>query len=236
MRKALIAHSSEELANALSQMLCSLFDVTTCADGLTALELLKTLQPQILILDLMLPLKDGLSLLADAAPVQPEIILGIISERNNHILCSAQEHGIGGLFLDPCDTCAVVDRLMSLLEADNQPHAQQSRLESEAANLLLKFGLKPGLDGFHQLQAGIPIYMQNSGQRLSKELYPAIAQLCGNDSGLQVEHSIRTAIHCAWNNRDISLWNEYFPGWKKAPTNRVFLSRMAAALKVRFTE
>ena len=55
MRQLLIAHSSEELASALSTMLDSQFQITLCHDGDTAQALLASVHPQALILDLELP-------------------------------------------------------------------------------------------------------------------------------------------------------------------------------------
>ncbi|MBQ2786281.1 MAG: hypothetical protein IJF02_07240 [Oscillospiraceae bacterium] len=231
MRKVLIAHGSEELTSALAKMLGGIFEVSTCTDGITALELIRKIQPYALILDLMLPFKDGLTILEEAAPVHSSVILGVIRDRSNYVISSAAAHGIGYVMLDPCDTRAIVIRLMDMISCIDIQSKPYGEPQSEVTKLLLHLGLSPDADGFKQLQVGIPLFLKDPLQRLSKELYPSIAQLCSYNSGQQVEHSIRMTIHTAWSKRDIGLWIKMFPRCTKAPSNRLFISRIAAALQ-----
>lgn len=231
MRKVLIAHGSEELTNTLAQMLGGLFDVTTCTDGLTALEYIREIRPDAMILDLMLPFKDGITILEDAAPLLPAVILGFVNERSHYVVTRAHTHGIGYIMLDPSEPRAIVVRLMDMIACSDTPPTPYQEPQSEVTNLLLRLGLAPGKDGFTQLRVGIPLYIKDPFQRLTKELYPTIAQLCGYNSGLQVEHSIRTVIHEAWVTRDEALWSNLFPSCEKAPANRLFISRIAAVLQ-----
>ena len=62
---------------------------------------------------------------------------------------------------------------------------------------------------------------------MSKELYPAVGKVFGLADCRTVEHSVRKAITDAWAHRDPVVWEKYFPGAKKAPTNKVFISCMA---------
>ena len=90
------------------------------------------------------------------------------------------------------------------------------------------------MDGTKYLLIGIPLFAKDLNQRMIKELYPAIAQLCGNHSVDQVEHAIRDAIRQAWNTRDESVWRAYFPRGgchtEKCPTSKLFISRLALEL------
>lgn len=231
MRKVLIAHGSEELTQALAKMLCGVFDVTTCTDGISALELLCKIQPYALILDLMLPYKDGFTLLEEAAPIHPDVVLGVVRDRSYYVISSATAHGIGYVMLDPCDARTIIVRLMDMISCIDIPSKPYGEPQSEVTRLLLRLGLPPDADGFKQLQVGIPLFLKDPLQRLSKELYPAVAQLCSYNSGQQVEHSIRTTIQAAWSTRDTELWTKMFPRCTKAPSNRLFISRLAAALQ-----
>lgn len=235
MRKALIAHGSEELTNALAEMLGGVFEVATCTDGITALELIRKIQPYALILDLMLPFKDGLTVLEEADPIHPTVVLGIVSDRSYYVISSATAHGIGYVMLDPCDARTIIVRLMDMISCIDIPSKPYGEPQSEVTRLLLRLGLSPDADGFKQLQVGIPLFLKDPLQRLSKELYPAVAQLCGYNSGLQVEHSIRTTIQAAWSKNNTELWSKMFPRCTKAPTNRLFISRIAAALQAENT-
>ena len=231
MQKAVIAHGSEELTSTLAKMLGGFFDVTTCNDGSTALKLIRDIQPYALILDLMLPYKDGLTILEEAAPVRPSVILGIVRDRSHYVISSAAAHGISYVMLEPCDICAIVVRLMDMISYVDIPPKQYGEPQSQVTKLLLRLSLSPDADGFKQLQVGIPLFLKDPLQRLSKELYPAIAQLCNYNSGQQVEHSIRMVIQSAWSKRNEELWSRMFPHCVKAPSNRLFISRIAVALQ-----
>lgn len=230
MRKVLIAHGSEELSHTLALMLGGKFDVFSCNDGNTALECLNNFQPEILILDFMLPYKDGLTVLELASPFRPPIILGTVRYRSHYILRSAEAHGVGYIMLEPCEARNIVVRLMDMIVCSALPPQNYEEPQSEVTRQLLRLGLRSGLDGFTQLRVGIPLFAQDSAQRLSKELYPAIARLCGYDNPLQVEHSIRSAIQIAWSERDPEIWNEFFPNHVKPPSNKLFISRLATAM------
>ena len=231
MRKALIAHGSEELTSTLAKMLGGIFDVTTCTDGITALDYLRTIQPYAMILDLTLPFKDGLTIMEEAAPICPPVVLGLVRDRSHYVLSSATAHGIGYVMLDPCDTRAVIVRLMDMIACIDIPTRPYDEPQSDVTRLLLRLGLPPDADGFIQLRLGIPLFIKDPLQRLSKELYPTIAQLCSYNSAQQVEHSIRMVIQSAWSQRDAELWSKLFPHCTKAPSNRLFISRIAAAVQ-----
>ena len=84
--------------------------------------------------------------------------------------------------------------------------------------------------GFHYLCIGIPLFAHDPSQLLSKEVYPAIAQACGYNQA-QIEHAIRTVIKDAWSSRSAEVWEQYFPGYKAAPTNKQFIGALAQLLK-----
>lgn len=234
MEKLLIAHHSEEFINALSMMLSSQFHVTTCTDGKTALELLLNLKPNILILDLMLPHKDGITLLEDAYPCIPPVILATTGHNSDYVRQSAATKGIGYIMMSPCEVRSVVLRLMDLIKCTNTAPNSREDFQTETAEILLKFGIPSERDGFSQLRVGIPLFAQDPAQRLSKELYPAIAEICGYGSGQQVERSIRSAIEAGWNMRKDGIWESYFPasadGEFTCPSNKAFIARIASTL------
>ena len=63
MYKLLIAESNDELRHALSDLLGSRYILKTCNDGAQARDLLLSFRPDLFVLDLMLPVLDGISLL-----------------------------------------------------------------------------------------------------------------------------------------------------------------------------
>ena len=64
--KLLIADGNEEFRRALAAELEGAYRIRCCADGKEALSLLRSFVPDVLVLDLMLPALDGISLLQSA--------------------------------------------------------------------------------------------------------------------------------------------------------------------------
>ena len=96
---------------------------------------------------------------------------------------------------------------------------------------LLSLGFNLNLDGSRYLIAAIHLYAEQPGQRLHKELYPAVRDLCKASSVDSVEHSTRSAIKSAWKKRDVSVWRQYFPqNCDGCPTNKEFIATLAQKL------
>ena len=77
----------------------------------------------------------------------------------------------------------------------------------------------------------MPMFAENPQQLLTKELYPAVAGICGCKDSRSVEHSIRKAIHAAWQHRDIAIWRKYFTDRNICPSNKEFICRLAEILQ-----
>jgi len=66
MKKILIAEDDKFLANALRVKLCkSGFDVKNATDGEEALKMIKVFSPDLILLDLVMPVKDGFAVLEE---------------------------------------------------------------------------------------------------------------------------------------------------------------------------
>lgn len=228
LRKLLIAENSEAFRYALEKTFENEFEIRTCQDGRAALELLSTYRPDALILNLMLSYKDGLTVLQEADCLPP-VILGITHFMNDYIAQRAIELGVGYLLITPC-LSAVRARLMDLLEK-SRPLQKKEDPSNQAATYLRRLKFPTHLDGYQQLCVGIPLFAADPAQRLTKELYPAIAASCGNKDHRVVEHSIRSVIKASWKNRDAAVWEQYFPGIEGCPSNKVFIARFAELIE-----
>lgn len=231
MSKILILLHSEELANILQSMLSCKFDVHICLSGAQGAQRIRELQPKALIIGMMLPYKDGLTVLDEVHDCLPPVVLGLTSSCSEYALYGAAQRGVGYMMLDNCEAKNMVNRLLEMIACTEETPLAQEEPRSKATKRLLELGFHTGKDGFRQLQMSIPLYAGDTAQRVCKEIYPAVAQLGGYNSGEQVEHAIRTAINDAWKVRDRELWAHYFPGnQEKCPSNKKFISRMAANL------
>ena len=234
MRTLLIAHKSEELVSVLTAMLSQQFCVVSCGDGETAVKLMRSLQPDYMILDIMLPLKDGFTVLEEAYWQTPAVVLATTDSASSYIISSAVSKHIDYMFVCPTPPRMIVTRLFDIIEQKTNLSRPADAPPKTTADILLRLKIPAERDGFTQLRVGVPIFAADPAQRLSKELYPAIAKICGNGTSQQVEHSIRTAIEAGWNNGDRELWEQYFPagsaGSRKCPSNKTFISTLAAII------
>lgn len=231
MQKLLIADTSEPFTEALEEIFKNEFALQICHDGETALEILLDFKPDILILNFMLPFKDGLTVLQQSAH-HPKVILGITPYINSYIEQAALGLGVQFIMIMPTVNALRV-RLMDMIAATTTPKESllaQTVVHLHALNFLTH------LDGYQQLCVGIPLFAQNPGVRLTKELYPTIAARTGSPDSRTVEHSIRKAIAAAWTRKDPAVWTKYFPskpdGSIPCPTNKEFISRMAELLNL----
>lgn len=85
--------------------------------------------------------------------------------------------------------------------------------------------------GYKQLLILIPYYVLDDTQSLTKELYPKVTKELGYYSYQAVEHAVRVAIVDAWQRRDPAVWEKYFPGVEKPPSNKQFIATISQWVK-----
>lgn len=231
MQKLLIADSSEIYTSALASALGGQFHLLICHDGETALELLQQEKPDILILNLLLPHKDGLTILQQT-DFHPAVIMAITMHLSAYVEQTITALGIDYTMIAP-SVESVVLRLQDLLKQYAAPACSRDP-DAKILHHLRLLQVPTHLDGYRQLCLAIPMFAQNPQQLITKELYPAVARLCGSRDGRAVEHSIRNAIHAAWKQRDNAIWRKYFSlgprGFIPCPTNKEFICRLAEIL------
>lgn len=96
---------------------------------------------------------------------------------------------------------------------------------------LRKLNIPMHLAGYRYLCVAIPLFAQDISQSICNELYPTVAKAMGYKDWRTVEFSIRRVIRAAWKYREVDIWNEYFPGITKAPTNKQFIASLAQRVK-----
>lgn len=233
MLKVLIAEENEEFRCALAENMRGLYHVRTCRNGSEALELLHSFLPDVLVLDLLLPELDGISLLQSAAStgIRPAV-LATTRYCSDYISDALNVLGVGYLMMKPCDVHATVCRVADLSQRMNGPLFSSLDPGTAASNLLVALGIPTKLHGYAYLREAVLLMAQKPGQSITKELYPAVGKRCGA-TGAQVERSIRAAIMAGWSGGDRQLWKIYFgaAGVSARPTNGAFICRLAEAVK-----
>lgn len=229
MQKLLIADPSDGFTDGLVGVFKNDFTIEVCHDGNSAKELLQSFQPDVLVINLLLPYTDGLTVLQQSTH-QPAVILAVAPYVTPYIEHRAASLGIQYLMITPAIQALRV-RLLDLVANTAAPKASPA---DQTILLLHTLHFQTHLDGYQQLCIGIPMFARSPGMRLSKELYPAIAGKFGPLDARTVEHSIRKSIESAWRHKDPLIWAKYFPPDEKGripcPSNKVFISRLAELL------
>ncbi len=229
MRKLLIADCNEDYRAALAAALQEQYQVLCCRSGTEALSLLLQERPDILVLDLMLPELDGLTLLEriSANDIRP-MVLAATPIFSDYVNGCAQRLGIEYLVRKPCDIGAIAARIRDLSRRLKSPKPRTDPV-SYVTGLLLSLDISTKHNGFAYLRESILLMAKDPSQSVTKILYPEVARICGCHKD-NVERSIRTALDKAWEKHDVNQWHKYFPNAEHRPSNAVFISRLAEAL------
>lgn len=237
--KLLIAEATEDFRVALADTLRGAYTVRVCDNGVHALELMHSFRPDVVVLDLMLPGLDGITLLQRAveADLHP-MVLATTRLNTDYVIDSAGALGVGYIMVKPCELQATVARLTDLSQRIHPIRTAPPDPRACVSNMLLTLGVPTRLKGYGYLREAILRMSQDPGQPITKELYPSVAAIFKTENVIidrtHVERSIRSAIGVAWNKRDPRLWQLYFPahgtGKDRCPTNGEFITRLADSL------
>ena len=240
-----IADSTEEfctnLTNALHQdggfHVCG-----TAYDGETALRRITELKPQILVLDLMLSKRDGISILkslqnAEHRPITL-VTSGFITE---FVASTAANLGARYLMLKPCDMSALVERLEEIRGSSKSvtPIRQndKSGIETMVTGIIHEIGVPAHIKGYQYLREAIIIAVNDMDviNAITKVLYPQVAKTFQTTPS-RVERAIRHAIEVAWDRGDLDTLQRFFgytvSNTKGKPTNSEFIALIADKLQL----
>lgn len=224
MKTILLVIESEEFGQLVRKALQRDHHVLLCHDADTA-SLLMEQEPDAMVVQLQLPGTDGLTFLENLS-WRPSVILSLAVDYPPYTAQRLHDLGVGYFVRTPCTLRAVTDRLRDMMREQEFNHNDPQTIAAAHLTLL---GISTQDDGGKQLRVGIPLYAQDTSQKLSGELYPAIAKICGSTAG-GVEHQIRRTIQDAWKECSPEFWAEYFPRRKRCPSNGVFISTLAEKL------
>lgn len=234
MHKVLIADASQQWLELLEKALDKDYLVRSCLDGKRTLELARELQPDVLVIDLLLAGVDGLSILKklDEQGIRPRIIV-TGKYFSNFITAALERYQVDDLLMKPCTVAAVTERVAEVLSQEEAvPVLEQDPYDAITA-MLVELGAPTSQQGFRFLRTGLLLLMEDPGQQLTKSLYPAIAAEFGT-SKENVEKGLRTTVTTAWTKRRDQVWRMYFSpapnGQIPKPTAGQFMTRLTDVL------
>lgn len=234
LKKILIADNDPAFRLALSEALCKHFSVRCCSDGVQALEQLRMYQPDLLVLDLVLPELDGLSILHTAREegICPQVFV-VSSFLGHHVSNALQPYDVVYAVQKPCNVPALACRIEDLLDQFAPPLFLRPSPASQVSAALMELNVVSSRNGYHYCRQAILMLAENPSLQVTKCIYPSIAKEHGCQAA-SVEKAIRDTIAAAWDHRCDEIWRRYFPaapnGQIPRPSNRMFLTTLAEVL------
>ena len=200
-------------------------------------------KPDILVLDLMLAKKDGISVLKSIANMEHKpITLATSAFLTEYVSTAAANLGVRYLMLKPCDMAALVERLEEIRggESLRYPAARRSdkvSIETLVTNIIHEIGVPAHIKGYQYLREAIIIAVNDMDviNAITKVLYPEVAKTFGTTPS-RVERAIRHAIEVAWDRGDLDTLQKFFgytvSNTKGKPTNSEFIALIADKLQL----
>ncbi len=241
-----IADSAEEFCTGLTAALqrADSFHVTgTAGDGEQAIRMIPERKPDVLILDLMLPKKDGLGVLKAIADMERRpLILATSTFVSPYVANAAAALGVRYLTQKPCDLTDLIERMEELLGGEvirfpSQRRVDKTNIESMVTCIIHEIGVPAHIKGYQYLREAIIIAVNDMDviNAITKVLYPQVAKAF-NTTPSRVERAIRHAIEVAWDRGDLDTLQRFFgytvSNTKGKPTNSEFIALIADKLQL----
>ncbi|HBP63013.1 MAG TPA: sporulation transcription factor Spo0A [Desulfosporosinus sp.] len=223
-------------------------------NGLEAMELIQTQEPDLIILDLVMPNLDGLGVLerinARTAMMRPKIIM-LTAFGQESLTHQAMTLGVDYFILKPFDLDILGKRIRTLTQdLPSSAPTQYSNtcpvvttvgsglnLVSEVTNVMHKIGIPAHVKGYQYIREAILMVVEDVSLlgAVTKELYPGIAKKYDTASS-RVERGIRHAIELAWERGHTDTLKQIF-GYsmnvdRQKPTNSEFIAILADKFRV----
>lgn len=221
--------------------------VDSAFDGRRVIEMLKTARYDAIVMDLVMPQLDGMSVLEqlNAGMVdEPPAVLIASAMRNENMIRQACMLGAKYFMAKPTTPDAVYRRIEQMLAESGggigtgvftPAHAAPKTLDEKITAIFLVIGIPAHIKGYQYLREATRMVFHKPEliNRITKELYPGIASVY-NTSGSKVERAIRHAIEVAWTRGRIENINQLFGyniyGKNDRPTNGEFIALIADKL------
>nr|UWI51251.1 sporulation transcription factor Spo0A [Clostridioides difficile] len=259
--KIVLADDNKDFCQVLKEYLSNENDIDILGiakDGIEALDLVKKTQPDLLILDVIMPHLDGLGVIEKLntmdIPKMPKIIV-LSAVGQDKITQSAINLGADYYIVKPFDFVVFINRIRELVsnrvtQVEPKPRPVQEtqmtrsdfvknvgNIETEITNIIHEIGVPAHIKGYLYLREAIKMVIDNVELlgAVTKELYPSIAKKF-NTTPSRVERAIRHAIEVAWSRGKVDTINQLFGytvhNTKGKPTNSEFIAMIADKLRL----
>ncbi len=222
-------------------------------DGAEAYRLIREKQPDVAIVDMVMPKVDGFTLIEQIKRdklirKEPQFIL-TTSVHNEKIMAAASRMGISYFLLKPYDPQVLTTRVKQLTGIENfcpldngilgneeLKTCNETESEAEIRNMLRELGIPAHLRGYRYMVTAIQAVMEDEKmlECVTKALYPMIAKEHGSTAS-RVERALRHAIEVAWSRGGAKAQDRLFGSTvnmrKGKPTNSEFIAVVSSCIR-----
>ncbi|MGG0187043.1 sporulation transcription factor Spo0A [Bacillus rhizoplanae] len=255
--KVCLVDDNKELISMLESYVAAQDDMEVIGvayNGQECLNLLKERQPDVLVLDIIMPHLDGLAVLEKMRHIdrfkQPNVIM-LTAFGQEDVTKKAVDLGASYFILKPFDmenltnhirqvsgkSSATIKRPLSAFRSVTTSDGKPKNLDASITSIIHEIGVPAHIKGYMYLREAISMVYNDIELlgSITKVLYPDIAKKY-NTTASRVERAIRHAIEVAWSRGNIesisSLFGYTVSMSKAKPTNSEFIAMVADKLRL----
>ncbi len=246
--KIILADDSAEICDKLHGELknyTGLDIVGRARDGVDLLRQISEKLPDVVVTDVMLPQKDGLSVIRATREMKlkkaPAFYL-LSSFSSDSMMAEAMALNVNYFTLKPCDLSDLAKRIAAgtgsaAFQTPGKQVPPEVELEMRVTGIIHDIGVPAHIKGYQYLREAIIMTVNDMDiiNAITKVLYPTVAKRYKTTSS-RVERAIRHAIEVAWDRGDVEVLNGFFgytvSNIKGKPTNSEFISMIADRIRL----
>lgn len=238
--KVLLADASEEFRRLLQEAIERTDEfavIGSVGDGAEALRLAEEQSPDLILMDIVLPGLDGMTILRRLPEKDRPKVIFLSALYSDKTVSEAMRAGAYYFVSKPCEVNALLDRMRLTVApaAAAAPMDHSAELKNRVTNIIHEIGVPAHIKGYQYLREAIIITVEDMDviNAVTKVLYPEVAKRFGTTAS-RVERAIRHAIEVAWDRGDLETLQRFFgytvSNTKGKPTNSEFIAMIADKL------
>ena len=252
-----IADDNERMLDMLETVISmdeELSVVGKAKNGEEVCQIIKNKQPDVVLLDLIMPKMDGLSVMEqvnhDKTLTKQPCFIVVTAVGQEKITEDAFNKGANYYVMKPFNNEMLLNRIKTVRkvfrshERKNEEivenvQIREDDLETRVTDMLHEIGIPANIKGYHYLRDAIMMAVEDMDvlNAITKVLYPTVAKKYKTTSS-RVERAIRHAIEVAWSRGKLDTLDELFgytvSNGKGKPTNSEFIALIADTIQLEY--
>lgn len=249
-----IADDNRELIELVDEHIKEQDDMTLVAhayNGQECMKMIKQTNMDILILDIIMPHMDGMSVLEEIQSIEegdrPKVIM-LTAFGHEEYTRKAVELGASYYILKPFDMDTLMHKVKQVADLpkkgrrpEKEIRVSHESLDESISHLLREIGVPAHIKGYHYIKEAIEMvqYDVDVLNSITKVMYPEVARRFDTTPS-RVERAIRHAVEVAWGRGDVDVIAETFSHTinrsKSKPTNSEFIAMVSDRIRREWSE